>query len=115
MRKILVVVDMQNDFIDGSLGTTEAQAIVDPVTEKMKSWEKSVRHPGKPNISITRSVRGKYLRNSIGGRFRPLDGSSFLSFTATRHRDKARRGKVPIKPFGWSVRKTAYIMSSRDS
>ena len=29
MRKILVVVDMQNDFIDGSLGTKEAQAIVD--------------------------------------------------------------------------------------
>ena len=24
MRKILVVVDMQNDFIDGALGTAEA-------------------------------------------------------------------------------------------
>ena len=29
MRKLLVVVDMQNDFIDGSLGTKEAEAIVD--------------------------------------------------------------------------------------
>ena len=28
MRRILVVVDMQKDFIDGSLGTSEAQAIV---------------------------------------------------------------------------------------
>lgn len=25
MRKLLVVVDMQNDFIDGALGTSEAQ------------------------------------------------------------------------------------------
>ena len=28
MTKILVVVDMQNDFIDGALGTGQAQAIV---------------------------------------------------------------------------------------
>ena len=31
MRKILIVVDMQNDFIDGSLGTPEAAAIVEKV------------------------------------------------------------------------------------
>ena len=29
--KVLVVVDMQNDFIDGALGTPEAQAIVPKV------------------------------------------------------------------------------------
>ena len=28
MQKVLVVVDMQNDFIDGALGTKEAVAIV---------------------------------------------------------------------------------------
>ena len=28
MQKLLVVVDMQNDFIDGALGTEEAVAIV---------------------------------------------------------------------------------------
>ena len=28
MRKILIVIDMQNDFIDAALGTKEAQAIV---------------------------------------------------------------------------------------
>ena len=32
--KILVVVDMQNDFIDGALGTSEAQAIVENVRQK---------------------------------------------------------------------------------
>lgn len=35
--KVLVVVDMQNDFIDGSLGTKEAQAIVPNVKEKIKT------------------------------------------------------------------------------
>ena len=29
--KVLVVIDMQNDFIDGALGTPEAQAIVENV------------------------------------------------------------------------------------
>ena len=28
MNKVLVVVDVQNDFVDGTLGTPEAQAIV---------------------------------------------------------------------------------------
>ena len=34
--KVLVVVDMQNDFIDGSLGTKEAQAIVPNVKRKVE-------------------------------------------------------------------------------
>lgn len=29
MRDLLIVVDMQNDFIDGALGTPEAEVIVD--------------------------------------------------------------------------------------
>lgn len=37
MKKILVVVDMQNDFVDGTLGTNEAAAIVDNVAEKIIS------------------------------------------------------------------------------
>ncbi len=37
--KILVVVDMQNDFIDGALGTPEARAIVPRVAEKIKSFD----------------------------------------------------------------------------
>lgn len=33
--KYLIVVDMQNDFIDGALGTKEAVAIVDNVVKKI--------------------------------------------------------------------------------
>jgi len=36
--KVLVVIDMQNDFITGSLGTPEAEAVVPRVTEKIRTW-----------------------------------------------------------------------------
>ena len=39
MKKVLIVVDMQNDFITGALGSAEAQAIVPNVVEKVKNWE----------------------------------------------------------------------------
>ena len=38
----LIVVDMQNDFIDGALGTKEAQAILPAVEEKLKSFRGTV-------------------------------------------------------------------------
>nr|DAQ97498.1 MAG TPA: cysteine hydrolase [Caudoviricetes sp.] len=40
MKKILVVIDMQNDFITGSLGTKEAQEIVPKVIDKIKEYDK---------------------------------------------------------------------------
>ena len=39
--KILIVVDMQKDFIGGALGTAEAVAIVPSVIEKIKEYENS--------------------------------------------------------------------------
>ena len=42
MQRILVVIDMQNDFIDGSLGTKEAQAIVPGVVERIRSFDGKV-------------------------------------------------------------------------
>lgn len=39
MSKVLIVVDMQNDFIDGALGTPEAQAIVPKVIQKIRRHE----------------------------------------------------------------------------
>ena len=37
MKKLLIVVDMQNDFIDGALGSEEAKAIVPKVIDKIKN------------------------------------------------------------------------------
>ena len=36
--KVLVVVDMQKDFVDGALGSPEAQAIVPNVVAKVKEY-----------------------------------------------------------------------------
>lgn len=38
MRRLLLVIDMQNDFIDGALGTPEAEAIVDRVVQKIEQY-----------------------------------------------------------------------------
>lgn len=42
MKHILVVVDMQKDFVDGALGTPEAQAIVDKVAQRIRAFEGDV-------------------------------------------------------------------------
>ena len=60
MKKVLVVVDMQNDFIDGSLGTAQAQGIVDKVIGKIKSYPADC-------IYATRDTHGEdYLASSEG-------------------------------------------------
>lgn len=39
MKPLLIVVDMQNDFISQALGTPQAQGIVTKVSEKIRAWE----------------------------------------------------------------------------
>lgn len=64
-RKILIVVDMQNDFIDGSLGTKEAQAIVPLVKEVVEQYQ--------PNdIYATRDTHGENYLNTMEGRHLPV-------------------------------------------
>lgn len=42
MKKVLVVVDMQNDFVDGALGTKEAVGIVENVAAKIRNFDGSI-------------------------------------------------------------------------
>ena len=42
MKKLLIVVDMQKDFVDGALGTAEAVAIVDNVVSKIENFDGDV-------------------------------------------------------------------------
>ncbi len=65
MRKILVVVDMQNDFIDAALGTPEAVAIVDAVKEKISSY------PVK-DVIATMDTHGENYMESQEGRNLPV-------------------------------------------
>ncbi len=39
MKKFLIVVDIQNDFVDGALGTSEAVAIIDNAVEKINGFD----------------------------------------------------------------------------
>lgn len=42
MKKVLIVVDMQNDFVDGALGTREAEGIVGNAVSKIEAFEGSI-------------------------------------------------------------------------
>jgi nicotinamidase/pyrazinamidase len=64
-KKVLVVVDMQNDFISGALGTKEAQAIVPKVREKIQSFDGSVY--------FTMDTHGKDYLSTQEGRNLPVE------------------------------------------
>ena len=59
---ILIVVDMQNDFVTGALGTPEAQAIVPKVVEKIKNWNGKVLYTRDTHHeSYLETLEGKHL------------------------------------------------------
>lgn len=64
MQNILIVVDMQNDFIDGALGTKEAAAIVPGVKEKIENF------PGR--VWFTRDTHTEDYMNTQEGHKLPV-------------------------------------------
>lgn len=64
-KKILIVVDMQNDFIDGALGTKEATAIVPAVIGKIKSYPQE-------NVYATRDTHPSDYMETQEGRYLPV-------------------------------------------
>ena len=66
MRRILVVVDMQKDFVNGALGTKEAVAIVPAVVDKIRQYEKE-------NIFVTRDTHQKDYLTTQEGRKLPVE------------------------------------------
>lgn len=61
MKKALIIIDMQNDFIDGSLANPMAQAIVTPIAEYAKHFD--------GDIFATRDTHAEsYLSSSEGKR-----------------------------------------------
>lgn len=66
MRKILVVVDMQNDFITGSLGTKEAENIVENVLNRIKEYPPDC-------IYATRDTHETDYLNTMEGTFLPVE------------------------------------------
>ena len=65
--KTLIVVDMQNDFIDGSLGTKEALAIVDNVKAKIKEYKDN-----GDEVIFTRDTHHDNYMNTNEGHYLPV-------------------------------------------
>lgn len=67
MKKTLIVVDMQNDFIDMALGTPEAVAIVPHVRAKIQAY-----HAAGDEIIFTRDTHGENYLNTPEGKKLPV-------------------------------------------
>lgn len=65
--KTLIVVDMQKDFVDGSLGTKEAVAIVDNVKNKIHNY-----HEAGHQIIFTRDTHTEDYLNTNEGKHLPV-------------------------------------------
>ena len=65
MRKLLIVVDMQNDFVDGSLGTKEAEAIVENVRNKILSYPER-------DVVVTLDTHGENYLDTQEGKNLPV-------------------------------------------
>jgi nicotinamidase-related amidase len=65
MRQILVVVDMQRDFVDGALGTREAEAIVPAVLKKMDAYPET-------DIYATRDTHPENYLETQEGTYLPV-------------------------------------------
>ncbi len=64
MKEFLVVVDMQKDFVDGSLGTAEAQAIVPRVAETIRRFD--------GRVFVTLDTHGTDYLSTSEGRHLPV-------------------------------------------
>jgi nicotinamidase-related amidase len=67
MKKLLIVIDMQNDFIDGALGTAEAALIVPAVADKIRLY----REAGD-DIIFTRDTHHEDYLDTQEGRLLPV-------------------------------------------
>ena len=68
MKNLLAVIDMQNDFVTGSLGTKEAQAIVPNVKDKISDY--ALR---KDNVIFTRDTHEKDYLDTQEGKLLPVE------------------------------------------
>lgn len=60
--KFLVVVDMQNDFVDGVLGTEEAKALQENIAKMMREWDGGVLCTQDTHTEeYMDTLEGKYL------------------------------------------------------
>ena len=67
MKKLLIVIDMQNDFIYGSLGTGEARAVLPYVKAKIEEYRKAGQE-----IVFTRDTHDSHYLETQEGKNLPV-------------------------------------------
>jgi len=67
MSKCLIVVDMQHDFIDGSLGFPEAKHIIEPIKQKIKLYRQE-----HARIIFTKDSHQQDYLNTVEGQHLPV-------------------------------------------
>ena len=67
MKKLLIVIDMQNDFITGSLGSPQAQAILPNVKAKIEHYKKN-----EDKVIFTRDTHYDNYLSTQEGKFLPV-------------------------------------------
>ncbi len=102
--KLLVVIDMQNDFIDAALGTKEAVAIVPNVQKKISEY-KANKNP----IVFTRDTHQKDYLKTLEGKNLPVEHciqgtngwqiSSQLDTSASKIIDKPTFGSFALADY----------------
>ena len=65
MRKLLLVIDMQTDFVDGALGSAEAVAIVPNVLREIAKYDKN-------DVIATRDTHPEEYMQTREGRYLPV-------------------------------------------
>ena len=65
MKKLIVVVDMQNDFIDGALGTQEAQLMLPKLVNKLEQEKEA-------ELIFTLDTHNQYYMDTQEGKNLPV-------------------------------------------
>lgn len=68
MRKFLIVVDMQNDFVTGSLGSPGAQAIIPNIEKKIMNYFRD----GEDEVIFTRDTHSENYLTTMEGKNLPV-------------------------------------------
>ena len=91
MEKILIIVDMQKDFVDGSLGTKEAQAIVPAVKEKIENFNGDIIFTKDTHCLLYTSSKNQSTPSSL---YFSLNSSTLSNFVPHK---VARQSRHPPK------------------
>ena len=115
--KYLIVVDMQNDFIDGALGSDDAKAIVPNVVKKIKSFKDYITfftadtHDG--NYLNTQEGRNLPIEHCINGTHGWEISKEIQAAFSKEHAilpfEKSAFGSIELAEFLWKCNKESPI------